>query len=264
MDKQTIKNEENIHLYTFWEGPEPSLYLQLCMETWYANIPNLQIEQINYDNLDSYVGKFVDISKLKKFSLAMQSDVISSIVLATRGGTFIDIDTIMLPNVDIDFLKTPRDRINVFGIPSKKVFHVAVMSALRGNSAMLHWMNESTKRVKESPSNYSWNYLAGDILEKMTISSEYSKYFNIIDRKSSGNILEAAWSEKYIEFYFNESKYRPAEELVAKAKYGILSLHNSWTPKAYSAISDRDKLLGEPVNLSGILSFSLGSDSNRK
>lgn len=262
MENQKIKNKDRIHLYTFWEGPTPSLYLQLCMDTWYKNIPNLEVEKINYDNLDFYVGKYVDINKLKKFSLAMQSDVISSIVLATRGGTFIDIDTIMLPNVDIDFLKSPRDSVNVFGIPSKKQFHVAVMSALRGNSAMLHWMNEATKRVKESPSNYSWNYLAGDILEEMTTSAEYSKYFNIIDRKTSGNILEASWSEKYKDFYFDKSKYRPADELIEKSKYGILSLHNSWTPKAYSAISDREKLLKEPVNLSGILSLALGSGSN--
>ncbi|MGP5588397.1 hypothetical protein ACTXO0_16645 [Glutamicibacter ardleyensis] len=247
-----------MHLYTFWEGRTPPLYLELCVETWQRHIPNLEVELINYGNLHKYVGQYVDISKLKTFSLAMQSDVISAVVLAKRGGTFIDIDTIMLPNVRLDFLASTNSKINVFGIPKTGAFHVALMSTTAGNPAALHWMNEASKRVDLSPTSYPWNYLAGDILEKLTIDPEYSEYFNIVDRNSSGNILESAWSKKYRDFYFSEgSENLSAEIALSRARYGIVSLHNSWTPSDYSALDNRKDLLNMDYLLSRILKHSL-------
>lgn len=258
------KEQKSVRLYTFWEGSKPPLYLELCMETWHANIPNLQIEQINYSNIGSYVAPYVDINKLKKFSLAMQSDVISAVVLATRGGTFIDIDTIMLPNVNIDFLKSRNDKVNVFGMPQNGKFHVAIMSSLAKNPVMVRWMNEASKRVDLSPREYSWNYLAGDILEKMSSDNAYSHYFNIIDRRTSGNILEASWGQTYNQFYFGESSQIKIEDLLKKSEYGIISLHNSWTPQEYSQVEDRDELLMMNKNISRILRYALGREPESK
>lgn len=250
--------ERSLSLYTFWEGQKPPTYLQLCMDTWYENINDLNVEVINYENLELYVGPYVDIRKLKAFSLAMQSDVISSIVLATRGGTFIDIDTIMLPHVDIEFLRARNQRLNVFGMPKSGAFHVAVMSTTAGNPAVIRWMNEACKRVDLSPQEYRWNYLAGDILEKMTVDTKYAEYFNIIDRRSSGNILEAVWNQKYVDFYFSKPHSDVLTTLREKSPCGILSLHNSWTPSEYSSIDDRETILNCDNTLSQILKLSLG------
>lgn len=244
-------------IFTYWEGDNPPTYIQLAVATWYEFIPNLNVTVLNHSNLEEWIGSYVDLNALKTYSLAMQSDVVSAVILAKYGGVFMDADTIVTRDVT-SFIQSEDKRLTAFGKPIEGQFHVAVLRAGPRNGAAVRWANEATRRVNSTKDNPPWNYLAGSILEAMTMEPETKALFNIIDRTESGNILEAKFGTGYKEFYFSETDQCDPDLAIASATEGIISLHNSWTPKEYSDIQDPIDVLAHKSFLSRILHTLLG------
>ena len=245
--------------YTYWEGPSCPKYIDLCVSTWFRQIPDLHLTVINHRNLFEYVGDVYDIERLKRFSLAKQSDAVSAAVLAKFGGTFVDADTIITKDPTETFDSVPGEKMIGFGVPSRNSFHVAVLHAGQsGNPIAVRWMTEASKRISGDGEG-GWDYLANQILNPMLAEPAFGQFMHIIDRTASGHILESHFElvpgqaeKSYLKLYFGENDISVSEALDA-AVGGMISLHNSWTPASYGSITDIRGLLSTDNLLSRLL-----------
>lgn len=227
-------------IFAFWESPNNTMpaYLQLCKFTWQMNIPDLEINILNYSNLHHYIGDTYDLEMLKKIPLAMQSDIISAAVLEKFGGIFLDIDCIITENIFEYFSELPGNKLIGFGYPSKGI-HLAVLYAKNPNNSVLtYWRKKAQEKLENLPEKYDWDFFGNSIINPMIQSEEYKNDFLIIDRTESGNILESkmmidsTWknaNEYYKNFYFNPN-FLLKDNILENVKFGIISLHNSWSP----------------------------------
>jgi len=251
----------NKTVYTFWESKgQISAYLQLCMETWKKNVPGIEIVVINHSNWAEFVGDIYDLNKLKTFSLPMQSDAVSAAVLATRGGMFIDMDSIVTKDFFEDFGTLAPRKFVAFGKPNVKGLHVAVIkSQTPGNPVAMGWMNACKDRITNIAEGYNWAYLGNGILEPLMNDKRYFDDYLIVDRADYGNILEASLMREgqakadYFNFYFNEHMNVDTSKAIEAARYGIISLHNSWTPQDYKQMTKAEDVYNHKGLLSRIL-----------
>lgn len=230
------------------------------MASWFKHIPDLELTVINHSNLYQWVGDTYDIEQLKSYSLPMQSDAISAAVLARHGGMFIDCDTILTRN-PVEFLEAaPQNAVRCFGIPNAKRFHVAILSVAKPNNRLVtRWMSEVAVRLGQSGQSVGWNHLGGQILDPLLDGGNYSSDIEIIDRKASGNILESTYDlaggqgiNSYKELYFQENNVS-LNDALDSVRDGMISLHNSWTPKSYSGLESHEQVLSQRNLLSEIL-----------
>jgi hypothetical protein len=251
----------NKTVYTFWEskGKIPA-YLDLCMQTWKKNVPGIEIVVINHANWAEFVGDIYDLNKLKEFSLPMQSDAVSAAVLATRGGMFIDMDSIVTKDFFNDFGELAPRKFVAFGKPNTKGMHIAVLKCeTPGNEVARNWMQGAKQRIANKAESFNWAYLGNDILHPILNDKKYFDDYLIIDRADYGNILEASLMKEgnpqadYYNFYFNEYVNIDATTAINAAKYGIISLHNSWTPPHYKQLTSPEEVYAENCLLSRIL-----------
>ncbi|ATO19231.1 hypothetical protein BS636_05910 [Acinetobacter sp. LoGeW2-3] len=259
-----MQNENINRIFVFWESQNNLIpaYLELCKQTWIKNIPNLELHIINYGNLDEYIGDIYDTEKLKKISLAMQSDIISAAVLEKFGGLFLDLDCIVTDNIFKVFDVISNYKLIGFGNPSTNGLHLAVLYSKKKNNPILKgWREEAQKRLENLPEVYKWNYFGNGILENLLNDERNKEHFLIIDRTESGNILESAAmvgatyenaKSYYRNFYFNEN-FKLNRKVLELVTFGIISLHNSWTPKKYKEVYSISDFLDCSIPLSGLL-----------
>ena len=251
----------NKTVYTFWEskGQLPA-YLQLCMQTWKKNIPDIEIVVINHSNWAEFVGDIYDLNKLKTLSFPMQSDAVSAAVLATRGGLFIDMDSIVTKDFFGDFSTLAPRKFVAFGKPNSKGVHIAILKCqIPGNPIARNWMNTCKERIAKIAENYNWSYLGNDILFPLMNDKRHFDDYLLLDRSDYGNILEASLMKEgepqadYYNFYFNEHMNIDVNTAINAARYGIISLHNSWTPFEYRQLSSAEAVYNHKGLLSKIL-----------
>lgn len=267
MNNKVNPNANNI--FAFWQSNDPiPAYLDLCKDTWIKNIPNCEIHIINHSNVHEYIGDTYELENLKKISFAMQSDIISAAVLEKFGGLFLDIDCIVLDDLFSIFNHISEDKLISFGRPSAFIIHLAVLYCKKPNNPILAgWRSEAQKRLKNIPEKYDWSYFGGSIINPLLQADNHKNSF-IIERLMSGNILETvAFNDEevshtidnYKQFYFNEI-FGFNKNILSLVKFGVISLHNSWTPPHYQAIKDKKEFLALSVPIAGMLDYVLNND----
>lgn len=235
-------------IYTYWVDRDTSgmpAYIKMCMQTWRINAPDISIEMINHDNLHHYLPEMLLTPSFYKLSLAMQSDVVSVWVLLSRGGVFMDADTIMTRDLFSENY-FPQEKFSAFGYPEKKSIHLAVMSSPNPNNPLLfQWGLHIAERMAQPlPDPLPWNYVGNGIIDELLKDEKYVDCYSIIDAATSGNIIEINNKNetplhRYIDFYFTPPK-KSVKEIIASSQCGLISLHNSWTPDAYKKASIKD------------------------
>lgn len=257
------------NIFAFWESQEPiPAYLELCKDTWIKNIPNCQIHILNHSNLQHYIGDTYHLDDLKKISFAMQSDIISAAILEKFGGLFLDIDCIVIDDLFHIFNSISQDKLIAFGRPAAFTIHLAVLYSKKPNNPILTgWRQEAQKRLKNIPEKYDWSYFGNAIINPL-LQVDNNKNSFIIDRLISGNILETITFQdeevgraiaNYKNFYFNEY-LGFNEKSLSLANFGVISLHNSWTPEKYKSIKDKSGFLKENIPLAKMLGYVLNNN----
>ena len=255
-------------IFTFWEninGAGMPAYIKLCMETWGKHITGAEVICINYDNLEEYIGKNTyDIERLKKLTLPCQSDLISFALLLKHGGLWLDADTILTKNF-LETLDLPSDKVLMFGE------HLAFIFAREANNPALSTLVDISKErlntieyEKLIHKEYAWDYFGNQILTKAKTS--YPNSFHSIHPTEAGFIPENALlknvpygSERYRAFYFKQNDIH-VNHVMEKSKFGIIGLHNSWTPSDYKSITDRAQVLNRSELMSVLLAKILEED----
>lgn len=256
------------NIFAFWQSNDPiPAYLDLCKDTWIKNIPNCAIHIINHSNLHEYIGDIYDLENLKKISFAMQSDIISAAVLEKFGGLFLDIDCIVIDDLFRIFNSISEDKLIAFGQPASFSIHLAVLYCKKPNNPILSgWRIEAQKRLKNIPEKYDWSYFGNAIINPLLKADNHKNSF-IVDREMSANILEMVVFNNdphqaianYKNFYFSEN-FGFNKNVLSLAKFGVISLHNSWTPPQYRAIKDKKEFLRLSVPIAGMLDYVLKND----
>ena len=258
-------------IYTFWQSDAPMpKYLQLCINSWGKNIDNLDLIVINHRNWDDFCGDFYDLEKLKNFSFAMQSDAVSACVLATKGGLFMDADTIVTKDISKTLANIAPSKFVGFGQPNSKGFHVAVIKNDNpSNPVAQAWFSEVKKRIENKPSTITWAYMANEPLSQIFKNEKYYSDYLILDRSDFGNVQESIYLKGdpifcYLNFWFNEKLNFNVGDVISENHLGVISLHNSWTPKDYKLKSDISEFYNENLLLSKVLLSVNGFDPCNK
>ncbi len=254
-------NNNQIKIFTFWEninGAGMPAYIKLCMETWGKYIAGSEVICINYDNLEEYIGKDTyDIERLKKLTLPCQSDLISFALLLKHGGLWLDADTILTKNF-LETLNLPSDKILMFGE------HLAFIFAREANNPALSDLVEMAKErlstieyEKLINRGYGWDYFGNQMLTK--IKANHPDSFHSIHPTEAGFIPENALFHnvpygpgRYQALYFKQNDIH-VEHVIEKSKFGLIGLHNSWTPTDYKTIIDRAQVLNRSELMSALL-----------
>lgn len=254
-------NDNKIKIFTFWEninGMEMPAYIKLCMETWGKYITDSEVICINYHNLEEYIGKDTyDIERLKKLTLPCQSDLISFALLLKHGGLWLDADTILTKNF-LETLDLPSDKILMFGE------HLAFIFSRAANNPALSDLVEMAKErlstieyEKLIHKKYEWDYFGNQMLSK--IKENHPSSFYSIHPIEAGftpeNLLlknVPYGSARYNSFYFKPNDIN-VRDVIEKSKFGIIGLHNSWTPSDYKSITDRSQVLHRSEFMSVLL-----------
>lgn len=250
-------------IFTFWE-PKTNLpaYLKLCMQTWQKFLPEYEIVVLDYSNLDIWLGKdFFDKSLFKNFSLPKQADAIRCAVLKKYGGIWMDSDTIITSDKARNFLSLE----SLFVLIG---YHVAFICADTKSFVLKHWLKGVKFRINfyreyqrnskwtrfclwvKSPFKYkkivrnleNWDFLGNGILERPLYKvAKDPKEFLSIDRQKY-NILPELTEygivspDTYRQFYFDND----FSDKLMKNDSGIILLHNSWTPREYLKMSEKE------------------------
>lgn len=270
INKETrIVDSKKNNIFAFWESDsEMPAYLKLCIQTWHKNIPNCEIHIINYQNIDEYIEGVYETDLLKKIPLAMQSDVISAAVLEKFGGLFLDIDSIVTADLFKIFNIISNDKLIAFG-NERKAIHIAVLYSKNPNNRILkEWRKGAQEKITNIiPSKMNWDYFGNSIVEPFFTNPDYYDDCYIVERAISGNILEADTMKdydatnlmKYRFFYFNKI-FNLKPEIMNFIKSGVVSLHNSWTPKEIKSIKNIEDFLNKKMPIVALLEYALSNE----
>lgn len=208
------------------------------MYTWELAVPGIHIEVINHENISRYLPADLLTPCFYKLPLAMQSDIVSVWVLMSRGGIFIDADT-MMSGDPFKHEVFQQNKLVAFGYPERKSIHLAILCCPQPNNPILvEWVREIFRRLNSPlPEPLPWHYVGNGIVNGLLNNPAANEYFDIIDAGASGNILELMSDKedaylRYIDFYFSKPQFAP-EDVLSKAHFNLISLHNSWTPDIY-------------------------------
>lgn len=269
MSSPVNPNANNI--FAFWESPNPiPAYLDLCKDTWIKNIPNCEIHILNHDNLDRYLEGVYDLQKLKTISFAMQSDIVSAAVLEKFGGLFLDLDCIVIDDVFRIFNEISTTKLISFGRSEANAIHLAVLYSKQPNNPILtEWRKGAQARLNNKPEKYGWDYFGNAIINPLLTRKQYRNKFHILDRTFSGNILEstavidaslANAIADYKNFYFNKY-FQLSPKVLELVRCGVISLHNSWTPSQYKAMSKKEDFFQQDIPLVSLLKHILNHET---
>ncbi len=224
------------------------------MATWSRHFKDFEIFIIDYSNLYDVIPKgSIDINLIKHLPLAIQKDAIQASVLKFNGGIFIDADMLVINN--------PFPILNQLSNYDVITFssHLAFMVAKPNTLFLDEWHDEVLKKIDmidQNSENIKWNYFGNSIVNKKMKRKKY-KAFRIDKFKSAfmpeinffrnrGNVIKL-----YENFWFsNEIELNS----VFFANQSIVALHNTWTPKWYRDMSEKE-ILNHPSLLSRTLKY---------
>jgi mannosyltransferase OCH1-like enzyme len=265
-------------IFTYWVNPPEGLYpyIQLCLQTWFEHIPELELVVLDHENIKEWIDREdFDFNKFVLLPLPYQSDIASMAVLAKHGGIFMDADTIIFKDIFEEVEKINPEKFVAFGYPNTLNIHMAIMMCLNpGNVFMCEAAEIVIKRLnditlEQIPSRYGdsstgiiWSHFGNEVIHIAGSNEKARQCVEVLDRTKTGNILESRYLldkkstyEQYINFFFSTGTFS-VNKAIKKVKFGVVSLHNSWTPAEYKSLS-LEQVLASPTFLSELLRYSL-------
>ncbi|MDR0905693.1 MAG: capsular polysaccharide synthesis protein [Oscillospiraceae bacterium] len=273
LQNSTAAQSERNRIFTYWQNPvngDIPPYIQLCLQTWFNNIPDLELIILNQSNLSEWVDLDFDMRVFSVLSPAAQSDIASFAVLAKHGGVFMDVDTIVTKNIFDEINKLEEDRDSVFFFYDKATGgpYMAFISCFeRENPFLRACAAEESALLNEilmTRPQIKWRTFGNDILDAVRLDASLDALVREIDCTATGTILESCFfnsgdaSQDYFDMFFSKNNL-DFEEVVAKIEFGLVMLHNSWTPKDFKVL-DLGAVINSDLIISQLLIYALGED----
>jgi len=246
------------------------------MQTWVRNVPDVEIEVINFANLEDWVGISHDWARFVRLPFKMQSELVKTSVLERHGGLFLDADMILSKDIFAWIREDApeADELCCFG---RSVYpYLSFMLAKRAENPVL-WFCARVQRERlarlprvDTEGAYApkWDFLGHSVYVEALKNKALRAFYHSYDAEASRFLLESALygaeknsKERYLKFYFGVDESAAdcpdIAGLVAQAPLGVISLHNSWTPQGYKAMNP-EETLRSPCRLSQVLRHCLG------
>lgn len=268
-------------IFTFWE-PAKSMpaYAKLCIETWRTFLPDYEVVVVDYSTLDKWLGKgFFDEILYSDFSLPKQADAIRAGILYRHAGIWLDADTIitssdirkifdieadfMMINAHLAFIKATMGGGGNYILKSwlrdiKIALEIHRLKITKFHKILWHLANRKKHRIAKRLGQ--WDYIGNGLLNRyLKTKNGYVK----INRDEINALPETKYNgdlqnlvENYQSFYFNND----FSAQVMKETKGIILLHNSWTPRKFLVMNERE-FLEQNNTLSSILKTILQKES---
>ena len=257
-----MNSKKGKYIFTFWE-PEGSIpgYLELCIKTWHKYLYDYRIIILNYNLVRQLLGQILfDNIICENMSLAVQADAIRVALLYKYGGFWIDTDVIILGHKN--FKKFVNYELMMIRDEKSKHNFICLIYAKKGSIIMHDWLEKIIEKVQIYKYNFykkhnkknikinkkinSLNYLGNSIIDPLLKNITDKKYLILDIRKMNvfperqfniNNTLEFLINS-YRDFYFSKGDHH---SIITNTK-GIIYLHNSWTPKLYKNMSEKEFL----------------------
>ena len=259
----SVRRPAAIPVFAFWEpvGTMPE-YVRLCMETW-ANIAEAEIILLDHSSMGRFFrNRFSE--RLFDYPLPQQADAIRFAILAENGGLWLDADTIALRHPAALLDAASQSEVVMFGAAG----HYASISIIAcrgpGSSFVSEVLEEQIELINGEPPAQPppWDYIGLPAYRRIKDVSPPA--VTILDWREHGVFQEALngrdyGSKSYREFWFSQGGFDPRSLAGCS---GLITLHNSWTPKDYKKRSRRQILKSGDEMLSMTLRHAL-SDKRR-
>lgn len=267
-------------VFIFWQSDELGFipgYLSLCLQTLVKFNPQVSLILINYDNLPELVGTDLDLQRLARLTLPIQSDLLVMYFIYKYGGVFVDVDTIYTGKFDLFHNADPN---TLYAIGKTGAFaHLAFFMSVKKRSFLL-WHILQMQKVKLSTvpitgeMNLPWDLLGNSIINPLVVEATTSPdapNLNIISNATvfletqfglakKYDIKSYGW-DIYNRFYFHQNPDISTEEIVKAPKHNMACLHNSWTPKRFKAMN-ANEFLEQDIVMARIFKHLLGDVKN--
>ena len=221
---------------------------------------NYKIIILNYKNIRHWLD-FNILKKIlcKEMTLPIQADSIRVAILQKYGGIWMDADNIII-NSNFTKLFSNSD-LQMFGQTEFKTQNIGFIYASNKSIILKRWLDGIINRVKIYrhrlflrrifPSKYNiknfkqlhvWNYLGNGIINGLVVNASEND-FKRIEKKFAFvqpelQLVKGNSKQRYIDFYFSA---KDRTYILKKCK-GLLMLHNSWTPRKYKTMTEKEFL----------------------
>ena len=275
------QNEEDIlaipiekRVFMFWQSsaatPMPG-YLSLCLETLVRFNPDISILLINYDNLPLLVGSEIDLKRFVRLTLPVQSDILFVYFIYKWGGAFIDVDIIYTNKFDL-FSNADPETLYMLG-QHGHMAHLAFFLAHKPKSFLLwHILQMQMFKLSLIPQDRTvglpWNFMGNSIVDplvqELAISPNALNFSLLpddtmfLEERDKFDISKRV--SAYRHFYFLQHASQSVEEMLTIPQYGIIYLHNSWTPRHFLQMS-ASEFIKQDIVLARIFRHLLGTDT---
>ncbi len=242
----------------YWEGQKPPDYLAWCISSWADYVDLDEILFLNHSNVSQHLGDLIELDALRRFSFAKQSDIVSAAFLYKYGGVFLDVDSVLVNKAARVFfdVNDQADVFRFFGNTETLGVHIGVIGSPKAGTIVTAWQNALFERVPNWQNDQSWSYVGNSILDPMInepANAKFSERLDVLISRATPELLYADLAEgtarqKYRRFWFDQPKSEPVLEEIVQAPFGIIYLHNSWTPQTYTktrleALQESDSML---------------------
>lgn len=231
-----IKKYKIFTFFDFLNGIPP--YLNLCINTWkkYFGI-DVEIVLLDRNNVKNYIDSYLLTESVTcpfKPENQMYYDYMALLVLYCNGGLFLDADTIITDNFELDFSLLNNHEAVAFSDINTGVCCGFLMA--QKYSTLL---GEMIRRYRFENYLPQRKIARNSIIQDVFNNCNNNKIF-LYDAISSGYLTEAkccgAFSKTiYRDFYFSN---KISVEKFLKHAGGIVALHHSLTPKKFQKMSE--------------------------
>ncbi len=239
-------------------------YVRLCLETWRRCLPGFEVVALDFNSLGDYLSAAAraEISCPHE-SLAKQADCIRCAVLKKHGGIWLDADTILTKPLDSRFMSGDVTMVARREGDGPVNYGAYIYAARPETNVISEWHRQLLPRIRKSRrlrdsllrrlfdrrgwrEVRSWDYYENDILDPLTSHLSPPDYV-WVDKDGIGAFPEesllsdgtaSAPFDAYVRYWFSPG---PAESALAEGA-GLIMLHNSWTPKLFRKMSEREFL----------------------
>lgn len=253
-----------IPIFAFWEpaGTMPD-YVRLCMETW-ANIAGAEIILLDYSSMGRFFkNRFSE--RLFNYTLPQQADAIRFAVLAANGGLWLDADTIAIKHPAALLNALDQSEVAMFGEAGQYASISIIACRSAGSRFVCDVLEEQIELINGEPPVQPppWNYIGLPAYRRIKDTSP--RAVTVLDWREHGVFQEALngrdyGSKSYRDFWLSKGTFDPC---IFSGCSGLITLHNSWTPRKFKNRSRRQILTADDEMLSTTLRHALSVSGSR-
>ena len=241
--------------------------------------PDITLLIINHKNARMLLADMFDWEKFMSMTFQLQSDVVFVALLYKYGGAAIDIDMIYTKKFDL-FTNADSDTLYMLGRPNESAHLAFFLTHNPKNILLWHILQMQKCKVSliktDHEASLPWDYVGNSIINplvreigqspmasKLSVIPNDSMFLETMFGLARKYDMATYGIDIYRKFYFSTDINFPIKFCTAAAHYGLVYLHNSWTPNEYKTMT-ASEFISQDIMLAKLLRHLLGVENITK